>query len=513
MTGFINKYNTTTNKNLIFYTFLAGYAAFIIYLCSHLNIWVDEVYTLDTTSYNLKGVIKQSYDFEAQPPFYFVLLSLWRTINSSVFFARLFSAVSVAAAAFVFCKLIKLISQKECSQWFIILFLLNPFTVWASTEIRLYAFLLLLSLTSLYYFFRFYISGQNKYLVIFVFTGIAGIYSQHLYVFLLASLGITIFIFKGWKVFFKFSLYLIPVVLLFLVNMLYASNPMKLTSVASFNISFTQRLMAVFHAPQDLLMAAHIMPFTKVVRWGFILPLIILIAYAFIKWYKKSTTKNELYFQAINAILLTAALLLVFIGVFFSVTGIDYTHRYFAIGFPLLTAVFLLLDVYSLPKRALIFLVVAVLYILVLITKYQYPVKDFDAESLAKYLEKNGNKAEPIMFYEKVMLLPFKYYYKATNPIIALPDSVRFDSTYFEKIKDTIQLKQSIERINTSSSSYLLVTNRNEVFFKDDADIKMLNSYLPSHYTITLDTLFYGNNKTYPIRIRRLQKNNLLEKK
>jgi 4-amino-4-deoxy-L-arabinose transferase-like glycosyltransferase len=506
MTGFIDKYNTTTNKNFIFYTFFAGYAAFIIYLCSYLNIWVDEVYTLDTTSYNLRGVIKQSYDFEAQPPLYFILLSLWRTINSSIFFARLFSALSVAAAAFVFCKLVKLISQKECSRWFIILFLLNPFTVWAGTEIRLYAFLLLLSLTSLYYFFRFYISGQNKYLVIFVFTGIAGIYSQHLYVFLLASLGITIFIFKGWKTFFKFSLYLLPVALLFLVNMLYASNPMKLTSVASFNISFTQRLMAVFHAPQDLVMAAHIMPFTKMVRWGFILPLIIFTAYAFIKGYKKNTAKNELYFQGINIILLAAFLLLVFIGVFFSITGIDYTHRYFAIGFPLLVAVFLLFDIYPLPKRNFIFLAVAAIYISALIAKYQYPVKDFDAKSLAGHLEKNANKDEPIMFYEKVMVLPFKYYYTAPNPIIALPDSVKFDSTYFEKIKDTVQLKQSIERINTASSSYLLVTNRNEVFFKEDGDLKMLNSYLPRHYSITMDTLFYGYNKTYPIRIRRLQK-------
>ncbi len=504
--GFIEKYNTTANKKFIFYTFLLGYAAFIIYLCSYLNIWIDEIYTLDTTSYNLRRVIKQSYNFEAQPPLYFVLVAMWRTINSGIFFARLFSALSVAAAAFVFCKLVKLISQKECSRWFIILFLLNPFTVWAGTEIRLYAFLLLLSLTSLYYFFLFYISGKNKYLAIFVFTGIAGIYSQHLYVFLLASLGITIFIFKGWKVFFKFSLYLLPAALFFLINMLYASNPMKLTSVASFNISFTQRLIGVFHAPQDLLMAAHLMPFNKIVRWGFILPLVFFIAYAFIKWYKKSAPKKELYFQRINIILLAGFLLLVFIGVFFAVTGIDYTHRYFAIGFPLLFAVFLLFDIYAIPKRSFIFLAVAVIYISALMAKYQCPVKDFDAKSLAKYLEKNGNKDEPIMFYEKVMVLPFKYYYAAPNPIIALPDSIKFDSTYFEKIKDTIQLKQSIERINTASPSYLLVTNRNEIFFKDAADIKMLNSYLPRHYFITMDTLFYGYNKTYPIRIRRLQK-------
>jgi hypothetical protein len=504
MTGFIDKYNTRFNKNLIFFTFILGYFAFILYLCFNLNIWVDEIYTLDTTSYNIPGVIKQSYDFEAQPPLYFILLSLWRTINSSIFFARLFSAISVGLAAFVFYKLVSLISGKECSRWFILLFLINPFTVWASSETRLYAFVLLLSITSLYYFFRFYIQGKNKDLAAFAVMAILGVFTQYLYIFLLASYGIVIFMFKGWKVFFKFSLYLLPVASLFLLNILFATSPMKSTYVASFTISFIQRLMGVFHAPQDLVMAAYLIPLTRLVRWGIIFTIIILAIYAYITGFKKS--KNKEYFEHVNVILLTALLFIVFVAVFFSITGIDYSHRYLAIGFPLLLNSFLLFDIFSLPKRRLIFLVILGTYILALVAKYQYFGKDFDVQSLVKYLEKNDNKDEPILFYDKVMVLPLKYYFKEKNPIIALPNSVKFDSTYIEKIKDTNELKMSIEKINTTSQSYLLITNRNEAFFKDDADIKIMNNYLPIHYNITMDTLFFGNNKNYPLRIRRLQK-------
>jgi hypothetical protein len=506
MQGVIDKNATTFNKNFFFYTFLAGYAAFIIYLCYDLNIWVDEIYTLNTTSYRLRGVIKESYDFEAQPPLYFVLLSLWRTLNSGIFFARMFSVLFIALAAFIFYKLVKLLSGKKCSRWLVVLFLLNPFTVWAASEIRLYAFVLFLSLLSLLFFFRFYIEGKNKQLFFFALTAIAGIYTQYLFVFLLASLGMAVLLFKGWKLFFKFSLYLLPAGVLFLQSLLFTGNPMKLAYIGSLNISFIDRLVNVFHAPQDLLLAVHLVPFSRLIRWGIILAFAYLTVYAYAKWYKKSERLNKGYLERINVMAFSACLLVFFIGVFFAFTGLDYTHKYLAIGFPFLLAVFLVFDIYPLPKNKLIFFSVIVIYVVALVSNYRYPVKDFDSKSLAAYLEQNDNKQEPILFYQKVLVMPLEYYYKGKNPIIALPNSLKFDSTYFLKIKDTLELQQSIEKINTASKSYLLVTNRTEPHFENDADIKIINNYLPAHYNITLDTLFYGHGKNSPLRIRRLQK-------
>jgi len=167
MTELLNKDGAGRNKHIPFWLFLLVYAAFIIYLCKVLNIWIDEVYTMDTSSYSLSGVINQSYNFEGQPPAFFIFLSLWRTISSDLFFARLFSVACIGIAAWVFYKLVVLISGKDCSLWFVVLFLLNPYTVWASTQARLYAFLLLLSIVSVYFFFNFYKKRENKYLIAF----------------------------------------------------------------------------------------------------------------------------------------------------------------------------------------------------------------------------------------------------------------------------------------------------------------------------------------------------------
>jgi uncharacterized membrane protein len=506
MAKFIDRYGTAFNKNFIFRVFVCAYAAFVIYLCYFLNVWIDEIYTLDTTSYSIGGVIKQSYDFEAQPPLYFVLLSLWRTIDPGIFFARLFSAAAVGLAAFVFHKLVHLISGKECPRWLLVIFLLNPFTVWACCEIRLYAFLLLLSLSSLYFFFKFYIHAKNKYLIIFAFTAVVGIYTQYLYVFFLASLGIAMLICKGWKIFFKFSLYLLPAALLFLQSLLFTSNPMKLAYIASFDISFTQRLLGVFHTPQDLLLAVHLVPFGRIIRWGIIAGFIFLAVYAYAKWYKKRTTVQPLYLERINVILISAGSLVFFISVFFAFTGLDYTHKYFSIGFPLLLLIFLVFDIYPVLQSRSIFLIIIAVYTIALMISYKKPVKDFDSKLLAEYLEQNENKQEPVLFYDKVLVLPLKYYYHGKNPLQPLPGNVQFDSTYFSKLKDTIELKQAIERINTPSGSYLLVTNRTEDHFKNDEDVKLINEYLPVHYNITLDTMFYGNNQNSPLRIRRLVK-------
>jgi hypothetical protein len=510
MRMFIDKYNTPFNKNFIFSVFLLAYIIFIIYLCINLNVWIDEIYTLNTTSYSVSGVIKQSYYFEGQPPLYFLLLSFWRTINSSIFFARLFSLISVGAAAFIFYKLANLICQKKCSRWVIVLFLLNPFTVWASSEIRLYAFVLMLSLLSLYYFFLFYVSGKSKFLIIFVFISIAGIYTQYLFVFLLASLAIATLIFKGWKIFFKFSLYLLPVAILFLLNMLFTPNPAKLTHFVPFDISFVERLVRIFHAPQDLVLAAHLMPFSRAIRWGIFFATVFFAALAYKKWYLKG--QNKLQVERINFILLSGMFLMLFIAVFFVFTGIEYSVRYMTIGFPFLFTFFLLFDVFTLLKKAFIFLTISIVYILALLVKYEYPVKDFDVKSLVNYLGKSAKKGEPILFYQKLIILPVQYYYKGNNPIIPLLGNVKFDSTYLTKIKDTCELRAVIENINTQSQSYLLVTNRIEAYFKDQDDIKLLNSYLPYRYNITLDTLVYGHNISNPLRIRRLEKKLFLNK-
>src|ERR1022692_1290741 len=139
-------------RNLIFYVFMVVYSASMIFLSHKLNIWEDEAYSLNTTSNKLATVIHQSYEFEGQPPFYFLLVAIWRHINSGIFFARLFSLLFIGISGYFFNRIVILVSGIKSSRWILVIFLLNPFTVWAGLEIRLYALAIFLSIILIYYF-------------------------------------------------------------------------------------------------------------------------------------------------------------------------------------------------------------------------------------------------------------------------------------------------------------------------------------------------------------------------
>jgi uncharacterized membrane protein len=498
--------NGEAGKKIIFGSFIFIYLACLFFLCNKLNVSIDETCSLNTTSKDLSYAIKQSYSFEGQPPVYFALLSVWRGINSSVFFARLFSVFFVCIAAFVFYRLVHLVSDSNYSKWLVMLFLINPFTIATATDIRLYAFLLCLSLVSIYCFFKFYIEEKNSYLYFLVLTGIIGLYTQYLYIFLFVALGLSLLLFKGWKLFFKFILFLVPLGLLFLYNVLYKSNPMDLAMINSLSTTITERFVATFHSPQNLILALNVITVERTVRWLIIAVFMVLSVYTYIKWYKKNKTTDRQYFEMYNVIIVAGCILMLLISAFFAATALDYYDRYAIIAYPLFISAFLVFKSHSLFSRRMIFAVIIAYYALVGAFNYRYTVKEYDQKSLAGYITAIQNKGEPILFYQKVLSLPFSYYYSYKENIVTLPDSLKFDSTYFSKTKDTVELGRAINAINTPSNSYLLVSDRVEPRFQNDADIKMMNDYFNNHFNITLDTLYYGNSPRLALRVRRFEK-------
>ena len=66
-------------------------------LAWYLNIWSDEASSLYSTE-SVAGAFQNAATIERQAPLYFWLLSLWRALNGSIFFARLLSIVFSVAA-------------------------------------------------------------------------------------------------------------------------------------------------------------------------------------------------------------------------------------------------------------------------------------------------------------------------------------------------------------------------------------------------------------------------------
>ena len=81
------------------------YLVVTAWLSFHLNVWRDEMYSLHTSSGSVGRAAQQAILFEIQPPVYFVALAAWRTVNDSIFFARLLSSLFGAGAVLVIARL------------------------------------------------------------------------------------------------------------------------------------------------------------------------------------------------------------------------------------------------------------------------------------------------------------------------------------------------------------------------------------------------------------------------
>ena len=506
MSNLIKKEKNIWERNIIFYGFLFLYTACLIYLCYELNVWEDEIYTLNTSSLKLPDVISKSYSFEGQPPGYFIFLALWRNINSGIFFARLFSVASIGTAAFFFYRVICLISDKSRSKWLVAIFLLNPFTVWAGLEIRLYAFLILLSLISIYYFTRFYAGNKRRDLYIFLIVSAVGVYTQYFFTLQIAAFAFSLLVFKGWRAFFKFCIYLVPVVLLFLPNLIYLPAQLHMHQYHLTQYSPVQRFSAILRTPQDFLLALQLVPFGKWIRWAVKTAFIIGVIYAYIRGFKYNRIVNNRYFELFNMLVLSVVFLVILYGVILAISDVVYISRYMATGLPFFILLFTIFKQYSALISRLLYGSICLYFILLMLLFYKNPVKDYDFKLLAKHINKIEHPGEPILFYDRITSVPFKYYYTGTNAIKPLPDSVDFENSAPQNIRDTIELKKALEKINTRSNSYLLITNDiDPVELNINMNRGVIDNYLKINFVTSLDTLFFGRSKTRYLRIRRLK--------
>jgi hypothetical protein len=381
----INELKKIKGINLLFGLLILAYAYFIVYLCYYLNIWDDELYSLHTSDNSFHEVIRQSYIAERQAPFYFLLLALWRTINSGVFFARLLSPLCIGLAAFIFYKIVRFVLDIENSRWLLLVFLLNPYTVWAALEIRLYAFAILLSALLIYTIMRFYRENRKKYLWWFLIISLIGLYTQYYFSFLIFSIGISVLFFKGFKEFFKLCAYLIVVVLLFIPNLFIIGKLISVSQTEMIGYSFLGSLKSVLYGPQNLMLGYFVEPFTVKIRWIIKVGFALLLIVSYYILYRQRHISNDPFFKFINGTIIVVFILLALYAVFIPVSKIYFGVRHMAVAFPLLLLLFTIFRVFPVFYKRMIYVVIAVFFTFLLIKEYKNPVKAFDYKSNSQY--------------------------------------------------------------------------------------------------------------------------------
>ncbi|MEO8720411.1 MAG: hypothetical protein ABI372_04850 [Ginsengibacter sp.] len=501
----MNKINTKnkSTSNIYYLVFLVSYFLILIYLADKIYIWEDESYSLNTSSFKFSEVIRLSYNFEGQPPFYFLLLSLWRLMNSSIFFARLLSVIFIGGSAYFLQRLAILVTKRNNVRWLIVVFLLNPFTVWASLEIRLYALVILLSTICVFFYMRYYLGNKNKDLYILLIVSLIGLYTQYFFAFLITSFAFTLWIFKGRSQFIKFCIYFIPVVLLFLPNLIFVPDQL---SMAQQHLNVNRKhIFDVLRTPQDFIMSLSTLPLEQYVRWIIKIPFILLFIFAFFKLTRDKTSAIAYYKNSLKILLSIICICMVLFIILIPSLSLIFQEKYMLITFTLFILLFLLMDIFQL--RNYIFGAISLYFISILIIKYQYPEKTYNFKVVSNYLEKVELPNEPILFYGKSILPPFQYYYSGNNKLFPLPP-INYDKDYYEeRITDTAGLNNQITSINSATNSYILVTESITGFkYIQTLTKQMIEKSLKDRYLISLDTTFKSRNSENFLRVQRLEK-------
>jgi hypothetical protein len=119
------------------------------------SLWWDEILTVMMAEFPLAYIAKWSLVHECHPPFFYYLIKLVLLAGSSDFAVRVLSAavgtVSILVMYLAFARLFARRSALLCAAFLAV----SPLHVRLSQEVRPYALLLLLGITSLYFFIRF----------------------------------------------------------------------------------------------------------------------------------------------------------------------------------------------------------------------------------------------------------------------------------------------------------------------------------------------------------------------
>ncbi|WP_419174456.1 hypothetical protein [Desulfosediminicola sp.] len=473
--------------------------ALTLYLSFTLNIWVDEYFSLFATEGSMRRAIWQSIHFDSQPPLYYFLLNLWRMGDSSVLFARLFSVISVALATYIIYLLAcRLWGQSKVLPFFPIL-VLNPYLIWAASEIRLYGFLLLECALLMYFFHKAFLHDDRQHAtrdrLAFFALSLAILYTQYYAGFLLLAGAFALMVLGRWQELKVYIVGMLVVGILFLPMIGVLSGQVREVShTASAAVSapgLTESVKHVYWLLQGLLFPDNGIAGWAAVKDWIVLLLVLYLVYLLVRHKSCVITLPNMY-------LLT--LLFVLAGSFILICwklGMYYTQRrHLAIlFFPLLGL--WLGYLCSIKQRWLGWLLLAICmatYANALMYKYVPPVKYGDWERVAGHISSSSHYNAPILVFRNTGALPFSTYFKPTANIIPVPNAFGLD--HFDAQSPVLESEQLLidmaEKLDKSSNHFWLLTYATGSWLGVDIGARFVEQFVETHCTVIEQKKFVG---------------------
>ena len=415
-----------TDKNLFILLFL--HAVVALPLAYFLNIWVDEASTLRTTQHGFLNAFQNVFADEKQAPLYFLILSLWRKLNDSIFFARLFSIVCNLLAIKVFYDLARQFWEDKTAFFVAAIFALHPYLIWASLEIRLYSAVVLLSVLLLGLFFDIYFHNKDteterRKQIYFVSISIVALYTNYYLGFLLVGCFIALIILRRWREAKTYFLQML-VVGVSILPLLWIIKQQFVVRNTAFHrqksivegLRILWNHFLTFVLPTEIFPTGDISAFSTFRLW-FVRFALVAVFVVLIK------TKGKIFDEkilALGTIWAVCNLFLLFIYLLLGIKYIEIRHSVNSFAPLILLVGSLVTNI--LPKKALVFLALlyAVFFVYAGYALYPKAAKRGDWARVGAYIQQNETPNQPIIIFKNYDALALPYHYRGVNKI--LPD-------------------------------------------------------------------------------------------
>jgi hypothetical protein len=482
-------------------------------LAYYLNIWVDEASSLYATEHGFWIAFQNAAEEQKQAPLYFWILSLWRLIDGSIFFARLFSIGCSVSAIALFSGLASRVVDRRAALLFPVFFGLHPFLIWASLEIRVYALVILVSIILMRLFFSAFwdadllrSDGKPRYPKIWLlFAVIIALYTNYYLGFLIAGLFASLLFTRRWRDVRAFALIMVAAAIAFF--------PLLVDLVTEFQSkssgfqeprSLVEGLQVIWNHVLTFVLPTEIFPGSEqsaaswIRVWIVRAALVLVAAVAILN--RKQIAKNTV---ALGAVAVTTGLFL--LAAYFLVGSAFVEIRHASVLFvPLiLFLASLISDIGRKLKHGGKLLTAAAVVILssfayAHVSLYPNLRKPGDWARVGEFIQTHELPNQPIVVFEAFDALALPYYYGGPNRI--LPDENFFDFNLQAPAGSRESMIRQIEfvisEVPPDAPQIWLVVN--DLCISTEA-CRPLEKYVEANYTIELEKEFY-RSKVYLLR-------------
>jgi mannosyltransferase len=175
-------------KNIFLLLLFVSAVALRIFDIDAKNMWFDEIYSWKISNGSIVKIISETAG-DIHPPLFYIVLKCWTFIFSdSIISMRMLSVILSIISMFVLYFITSKLLPNEIQRLLVLLlFALSPLNIFYSQEVRMLNLNLLLTLTSVYFFIRYFSTPKGIFGALYCITVTLSLYTHYFALFILIA--------------------------------------------------------------------------------------------------------------------------------------------------------------------------------------------------------------------------------------------------------------------------------------------------------------------------------------